>query len=87
MGISPAPPWATIFYALHEQQFLPEWTEHVILYKRFIDDVFGVWKLLHQHAQVFGHLVEDVKDVELHIVHADGIQQLRGHGVHQDDFA
>ncbi len=23
MGISPAPPWATIFYALHEQQLLP----------------------------------------------------------------
>ncbi len=44
MGISPAPPWATIFYALHEQQFLPEWTEHVILYKRFIDDVIGIWR-------------------------------------------
>jgi hypothetical protein len=43
MGISPAPPWATIFYGLHEQQFLPDWSQHVIYYKRFIDDVFGIW--------------------------------------------
>ena len=43
MGISPAPPWATIFYALHEQHFLPEWSTHIIFYKRFIDDVFGIW--------------------------------------------
>mgnify|MGYP006198016031 CR=1 FL=1 len=43
MGISPAPPWATIFYALHEQQFLPDLSEHIFYYKRFIDNVFGIW--------------------------------------------
>jgi hypothetical protein len=43
MGISPAPPWATIFYALHENTFLPLWSTHLIFYKRFIDDVFGIW--------------------------------------------
>lgn len=43
MGISPAPPWVTIFYALHEQQFLPLWSQHVIYYKLFIDDVLGIW--------------------------------------------
>jgi hypothetical protein len=43
MGISPAPPWATIFYALHEQDFLPIWSQNVVYYKRFIDDVFGIW--------------------------------------------
>jgi hypothetical protein len=43
MGISPAPPWATIFYALHENNFLPPWSQHILFYKRFIDDVFGIW--------------------------------------------
>ena len=43
MGISPAPPWATIFYALHEQHFLPLWSQHVVYYKLFIDDVLGIW--------------------------------------------
>eukprot|EP00804_Cyclotella_cryptica_P005811 CCRYP_000115-RA/>CCRYP_000115-RA protein AED:0.52 eAED:0.77 QI:0/0/0/1/0/0/2/0/176 len=43
MGISPAPPWATIFYALHENNFLPPWSHHILFYKRFIDDVFGIW--------------------------------------------
>lgn len=43
MGISPAPPWATIFYALHENDFVPRWKKYLHFYKRFIDDVFGVW--------------------------------------------
>ncbi|KAL7477345.1 hypothetical protein ACHAW6_003154 [Cyclotella cf. meneghiniana] len=43
MCISLAPPWATIFYALHEQKFPPEWSQHVIYYKHFIDDVFSTW--------------------------------------------
>jgi hypothetical protein len=34
MGISPAPPWATIFYASQQTLFF---------YKRFIDDVLGIW--------------------------------------------
>eukprot|EP00804_Cyclotella_cryptica_P005807 CCRYP_000117-RB/>CCRYP_000117-RB protein AED:0.34 eAED:0.34 QI:0/-1/0/1/-1/0/1/0/146 len=42
MGIS-RPPWATIFYALHENNFLPPWSHHILFYKRFIDDVFGIW--------------------------------------------
>jgi hypothetical protein len=44
MGISPAPPWATIFYALHERSFVPRWSQqHLFFYKRFIDDVLGIW--------------------------------------------
>ena len=43
MGIAPAPPWATIFYALHEQHFVPKWSAHLIFYKRFIDDIIGIW--------------------------------------------
>ncbi len=43
MGISPAPPWATIFFGLYENVLLPRWAERVSFYKRFIDDVLGVW--------------------------------------------
>ena len=43
MGTPPAPPYATIYYGLHESNFLPKQRPQVILYKRFIDDVFGIW--------------------------------------------
>eukprot|EP00804_Cyclotella_cryptica_P021771 CCRYP_000780-RB/>CCRYP_000780-RB protein AED:0.27 eAED:0.37 QI:0/-1/0/1/-1/0/1/0/96 len=42
MGIAP-PPWATIFYALHERHLLlPKWKSHLLLYKRFIDDIIDI---------------------------------------------
>ncbi len=44
MGISPAPPWATIFFGLYEEKLLSKWKEHVGFYKRFIDDVLGTWR-------------------------------------------
>ena len=43
MGIAPAPPWATIYYAIHENNILPRWTEQVLFYRRFIDDIIGIW--------------------------------------------
>ncbi|KAL3796723.1 hypothetical protein ACHAWO_003198 [Cyclotella atomus] len=43
MGTPPAPPYATIFFALHEHEIVPKWAQQVIFYKRFIDDVLGVW--------------------------------------------
>ena len=43
MGIAPAPPWATIYYAIHENSFLPSWNTNLLFYRRFIDDVFGIW--------------------------------------------
>eukprot|EP00804_Cyclotella_cryptica_P009495 CCRYP_006218-RA/>CCRYP_006218-RA protein AED:0.15 eAED:0.15 QI:0/-1/0/1/-1/0/1/0/126 len=43
MGVSPAPPWATIFYTLHEQHFIPKWNAHIVFYKRCIDDIIGIW--------------------------------------------
>jgi hypothetical protein len=43
MGISPAPPWATLFYAMHEKAMVPRWAQYIFFYKRFIDDVLGIW--------------------------------------------
>jgi len=45
MGTPPAPPWATLYYALNEDTFLPKFDENLVLYRRFIDDVFGIWKV------------------------------------------
>jgi hypothetical protein len=43
MGICPAPPWAFVYFALHESEFSPLWIDHVPLWKRYIDDGVGVW--------------------------------------------
>ena len=43
MGISPAPHWATIFYALHENVIVPKWKKYLFFFRRFIDDIFGIW--------------------------------------------
>ena len=51
MGTPPAPPYATIYYGIHESTFLPNHRQHVIFYKRFIDDVFGIW-LPHPNAEL-----------------------------------
>ena len=61
MGTPPAPPYATIYYGLHEKPFLPKHKKHVIFYKRFIDDVFGIW-LPHPNPQTNARLWEEFKD-------------------------
>ena len=43
MGTPPAPPYATIYYRIHEEKFLPHHSRRVIYYRRFIDDVIGIW--------------------------------------------
>ena len=44
MGTPPAPPWATIFYGIHEIVILDKFKDCCIfLYKRFIDVIIGIW--------------------------------------------
>eukprot|EP00956_Cyclotella_meneghiniana_P003777 scaffold4568_cov74-Cyclotella_meneghiniana.AAC.20 len=46
MGTPPAPPYATIFYALYKKELVPCWRKHLFFYKRFIDDVIGFGQLM-----------------------------------------
>ena len=43
MGAPPAPSYANAAFATHENGFLPV-TISLLFYKRYIDDVFGIWK-------------------------------------------
>ena len=52
MGTLPTPPYAMIYYGLHESTLLPNHRQHVIFYKRFIDDVFGIW-LPHPNPEIY----------------------------------
>jgi hypothetical protein len=42
MGMSPAPPWATIFFALLENREVPNYAAWLMFFKRFIDDIIGI---------------------------------------------
>ena len=44
MGTSAACMWATIYFSIHENDcLLPMFGNHIILYNRYIDDIFGIW--------------------------------------------
>jgi len=42
MGTPPAPPWAQLYFGTYEEEFLPEF-DCILFYKRYIDDIFGVY--------------------------------------------
>ena len=43
MGTPSAPAWAILYYALHENDLVQHWQQNLFFYKRFIDDVIGIW--------------------------------------------
>jgi hypothetical protein len=43
MGTPPAPPYATLFYAIFEDTILEEFSANLFYYRRFIDDILGIW--------------------------------------------
>ena len=43
MGTPPAPTYANLFFAIHENRILPKYSTNIRTYKRYIDDIFGIW--------------------------------------------
>ena len=50
MGTPPAPPYATVYYALLEDSFLDAFKENLFFYRRFIDDGLILWTITDPHS-------------------------------------
>ena len=60
MGTSAAYMWATAYYGVHESNnLLPAYSAHLILYVRFIDDIFGIWNGTDEAWQAFKRDIND----------------------------
>ena len=70
MGAPPAPPWATIFFGIHEETVLAQLRKILKLYHRFIQNVLGIWlvnsELAKDHRQWTGFvsLMQDYYGLE-----------------------
>ena len=73
MGVPPAPPWATIFFGIHEETVLAQFRDRLQLYCCFIDDVLGIWLVDPDPAYdtqqwtLFVELMQDF-DCRVHII-------------------
>ena len=43
MGAPPGPPWDKILFGIHEEAVLAHFGDRLQLYRRFINNVLGVW--------------------------------------------
>ena len=70
MGAPPTPIWATIFFGIHEVTVLAQFGDKLQLYRRFIDDVLGIWLVDpdpdedHQQWTLFVALIQDYYGLE-----------------------
>lgn len=43
MGTPPAPPYATLYFYLHERKTISKYQDQLLFYNRYIDDAFFIW--------------------------------------------
>mmetsp|Transcript_16444 Transcript_16444/g.19507 ORF Transcript_16444/g.19507 Transcript_16444/m.19507 type:complete len:130 (-) Transcript_16444:305-694(-) len=43
MGTPSAPAYANLAYAIHENPIMKKYAGNLVCYKRYIDDIFGIW--------------------------------------------
>ena len=62
MGTSAACMWATMYYGYHETKvLLPKYGSHLLYFKRFIDDIIGIW-LVEDDSTTWTNFKADVND-------------------------
>ena len=72
MGAPPAPPWDMIFFVIHEEVVLAQFGDMLQLYRRFIDNVLGIWVVDpdpakdHRKWTTFTSPMQDYYGLELH---------------------
>lgn len=96
MGTPPAPPYATLYYAIHEDEFLqdPVFADRLFFYRRFIDDVIGIfitdndasrhippWLQLQSTMNSFPGLVWEFSELENTVNYMDLTISLTPYGV------
>ena len=71
MGAPPAPPWATIFFGIHEEIVLAQFGDKLQLYCLFMENVLDIWMAdpdpVKDHRQwtSFVALIQDYYGLEL----------------------
>ena len=70
MGAPPAPPWAIIFFGIHEEAVLSKFGDSLQMYCWFINDVLGIWLVDpnpaedHRNWMAFKSLMQDYYGLE-----------------------
>ena len=70
IGAPLAPPWATIFFGIHEETVLAKFEDKLHLYRRFINNILGIWLVDpdpaedHQQWTSFVALMQDYYGLE-----------------------
>ena len=65
MGTAPAPPYATIYFGIHEKKILGRYRGTILLYRRFLDDVIAIWdRRTEVKGEKWRQFVNDMNDAK-----------------------